>query len=117
MDPESKECIHSQNQTETNRKLITGYAFPVATLGHRAAAISASRVVELEKDALACSGINPAGRCRTLALPTAYGILGTPRARIYRETMRAWFDILRNSTPELHNQIRVAWGKAKIFFT
>ena len=85
----------------------------MATWGHQAAAISDSKIVELEKDALACSGINPAGRCRTLALPTAYGILGTPRARIYRETLRAWFDIIRNPSVEVHNQIRVVWGKAK----
>ena len=77
----------------------------MATWGHQAAAISDSKTVELEKDALACSGINPAGRCRTLALPTAYGVLGTPRARIYREILRAWFDIIRNSSVEVHNQI------------
>ena len=85
----------------------------MATWGHQAAAISDSKIVEVEKDALACSGINPAGRCRTLALTTAYGILGTPGARIYRETLRAWFDIIRNSSEEAHNQIRFAWGKAK----
>ena len=95
------------------RQLFTGSAFLMATWGHQAAAISDSRIIELEKDALACSGINPAERCRTSALPTAYGILGTPRARIYRETLRAWFDIIRNSSVEVHNQIRVAWGKAK----
>ena len=34
----------------------------MATWGHQAAAISDSKTAELEKDALACSGINPAGR-------------------------------------------------------
>ena len=33
----------------------------MATRGHQAAAISDSKIEELEKDALACSGINPAG--------------------------------------------------------
>ncbi len=38
----------------------------------------------LERDALASTGISPAGRCRTLALAVSFGVLGTPRARIIR---------------------------------
>ena len=95
------------------RKLFTGSAFSVATWGHQGSAISNSKVVQLERHALACTGIKPAGRCRTLALLVAYGKLGTPRARLVRESIRAWFDLLRCATHEEIKDIRVAWAKAK----
>ena len=75
------------------RKLFTGSAFAMATWGHQAAAISDAKMLELERDALSCSGINPAGRCRTIGLVVAYGVQGTLRAGVVRETMRAWFSL------------------------
>ena len=68
--------------------------------------------MELERDALACSGIKSAGRCRALALVAAYGVQGTPRARIVRETIRAWFDLLRICDAKILSDLRVAWFKA-----
>ncbi len=42
-----------------------------------------------------------------------FGVLGTPRARIIRETINAWFQLLAGSDSDLINNIRVAWGIAK----
>jgi len=67
----------------------------------------------LERDALACSGIPRAGRCKTFALAVAYGLLGSPVARIIRETVAAWFAILPQCTPQQVNDLRVAWSHAK----
>jgi len=97
------------------RRLFTGSAFTMATWGHQAAGLSSSQVIQLERDALSCSGITTAGRCRTTALLVAYGINGTPQARIVRETIRDWFGMLRqaHSVPNMINDIRVAWARAK----
>ena len=75
--------------------------------------MSEHEVLQLERDALACTGIKPEGRCRTFALLVAYGPNGAPRARLIRETLREWFDVLRDVTTEVLNDIRVAWSKAK----
>jgi hypothetical protein len=96
-----------------SRKLFNGSAFAMATWGHQGAGMSDNQILALERDALSCTGIKPAGRCRTLALLVAFGLLGTPRARIVRESVRAWFDIIRESGVDRINDIRVAWSKAK----
>ena len=70
-------------------------------------------LLELEKDTLAGSGINNAGRCRTIALVVGYGVQGTPRARVVRETIRAWCGLHRNSTTQVLNDIRCAWPIAR----
>jgi hypothetical protein len=77
--------------------------------------IAESRMLAFERDALACSGITAAGSCRAVGLIVAYGVLGTPRARIVRETLRDWFGMVRlaNPHPELVHEIRNAWAKAK----
>ena len=95
------------------RKLYTGSGFSVSTWGHQACAVSQGEMHALETDALACSGIKTAGRCRTIALAVAYGVLGTPRARIIRETLRDFFTILRNISPSELLQLRTAWAEAK----
>ena len=95
------------------RKLFTGSGFTTSTWGHQGSGISESRMKNLESDALACSGIKPAGRCRTMALAITYGILGTPRSRVVRETMRAWFDVVRASNEQDIADIRAAWPKAR----
>ena len=85
----------------------------MATLGHQASAVSDSKMFEPERDALACSGVNPAGECRTTALVLGYGVQGTPRARVVRETIRAWCGLHRNSTTQVLNDIRCAWPIAR----
>jgi len=85
----------------------------MATWGHQAAAFSQAEMLHLERDALASSGISPGGRCRTTALIVAYGVLGTPRARVTRETIRAWFELLRDLGPDEVNDVRDAWIRAK----
>jgi len=99
--------------SKKSRKLFSGSAFAVATWGHQAAGIAESRIVQLERDALACSGIKPSGRCRTFALLSTYGVLGTPRARLIRETIRAWINLIKNIDEHLLIDVRAAWAKAK----
>jgi hypothetical protein len=99
--------------TRKAKKLFTGSAFAKATWGHQAFAISEIKMKELEGDALACSGLKPAGRCRTLGLLVSYGMQGTPRARVVRESMRAWIALLANATPSEILNIRVVWPKAR----
>ena len=98
------------------RKLYLGSAFSMSTWGHQACAVSDNEMIALERDAISCTGITPAGRCRTIGLLVAYGVLNTPRARIIRETMRAWFDLLRQATgvPGAINDIRCSWAAAKM---
>ena len=95
------------------RKLFQGSGFAMSTWGHQASAISEQKMRELESDALACTGIRSGGRCRTTALMIAYGVQGTPRARVTRETMRAYFSILRTASEQDVNDIRAAWPKAR----
>ena len=87
----------------------------MATWGHQAAGVSETQLLHLERDAMACSGISTAGRCRAIGLLVAYGVLGTARARIIRETLRDWFGMLRlaESQPNAIENIRSAWAKAK----
>lgn len=59
--------------------------------------------------------IDLAGRYRTIALTVAHGLLGTPRARDARETVRAWFDLLRKFDASRINDIRSAWPIAGQF--
>ena len=97
------------------RKLFTGSVYSSATWGHQASGISDSSILELDREALACSGINPAGRCRTMGLIAAYGLQGTPRSRLVRETIKAWFDVIKLGGPKLIKQIRAAWPEALKF--
>ena len=64
------------------------------TWGHQAVGLSNFQVLNLERRALACSGIKAAGRCRTIGVVVAYGLLGTPVARVIRETLVAWCDLI-----------------------
>ncbi len=93
------------------KKLFSGSAFASTTWGHQACGLSSSEVISLERDALSCTGIKPAGRCRAISLAISFGILGTPRARIVRETIRSWFDVLSQSKDQF-SDIRVAWSIA-----
>ena len=95
------------------RKLFQGSGFAVSTWGHQASAISEIKMRALESEALACTGIRSGGRCRTSALFVAYGVQGTPRARVVRETIRAYLQLLRSASTEEINDIRAAWSIAK----
>jgi len=95
------------------RKLFQGSGFAVSTWGHQASAISDIKMRELESDALACTGIRSGGRCRTSALLVAYGVQGTPRARVVRETIRAYFELLRSMSSGEIMDIRAAWPIAR----
>lgn len=97
------------------RKLFTGSAFSMPSWGHQAAALSEQQIKDLEQSALACSGLNPAGRCRTFGLVAAYGVLGTPRAKVIRETIRSWFEIPRTCSDSEISDIRAAWPLARNF--
>jgi len=68
-------------------------------------------VVDMERDALAASGIKAAGRCRAIALVTAYGLQGTPRSRLVRETINVWFDVLRQCSSKVLGDLRSAWAE------
>ena len=52
-----------------------------------------------------------------MGLVAAYGLQGTPRSRMVRQTIRAWFDVLKVGGPELVKQVRVAWTKAASILT
>ena len=99
--------------TRKARKLFTGSGFAAATWGHQGSSLSDSRMVELERHALASTGSKPAGRCRTIALVLAFGLQGTPRSRIVRETMKAWFEVLAQLKPNVIEDLRVAWAKCR----
>ena len=53
------------------RNAFSGSIVSSSTDGHQGASLSTSRIVELRRDALACAGINPGGRCRALVLVVA----------------------------------------------
>ena len=96
------------------RKLYTGSGFfSASTWGHQATSLPDQTILQMERDAIACSGITPAGRCRTLGLMVAYGIMGSPKARIVREAITAWFQILKSCDSKTIGDLRVAWNKAR----
>lgn len=89
--------------------MFSGSAYSAATWGHQASAVSDHQVLQLEKSALACTGIKPAGRCRAIALAVAFGVLGSPRARLVRETTRDYLIVLG----KIESDFRHAWAVAK----
>jgi hypothetical protein len=50
---------------------------------------------------------------RTVTLFVACGIIGTPRAMVVRECVREWFDLLREASISLINDVQAAWSKAR----
>ena len=98
------------------RKLYTGSAFSAATWGNEVAGLSPNQVVVLERQALACTGITAAGRCRRTSLVVAYGLLSTPHARIIIQTIKTWFEILQLwnlSEVSSASDISQAWAIAR----
>ena len=90
------------------RKLYSGSAFSAATWGHQSCGLSDSTVLPLERNALSSTGIKPEARCRTIALAVSFGVLGTPRARVIRETINEWCGILHKCEHTLIRDIRSA---------
>lgn len=68
--------------------------------------------MQLERQALACAGIDPHGRCRLFALLVCFGILGSPRARMIRETLTAWFHIISLLSESETQYLSQAWAIA-----
>lgn len=77
--------------------LFKASAFPAATWGHPSCGISPFQLQSLERSALACSGMAKRGMCRATALISHFGPAGHPTARIIRETVFAWFDVLKQA--------------------
>ncbi len=100
-------------KSRSAKQLYSGSADAAATCGHQASGISSNGFLQLERDALSCTGISPKGRCRTIALVVTYGVQGTPKARVIRETLRSWFEVLRMASPHILNDIGTAWPKAR----
>ena len=103
---------HLAQITRKARKLYTGSSFSSSTWGHQACGFSDAMIVALERDALNSTGIKPAGRCRAVALVAAFGMQGTPRARLVRESITAWFELLRLCAPEALGRLKEAWSRA-----
>ena len=99
------------------RKLYSGSGFSASTWGHQATSLPDNIILKMERDAISCSGITPAGRCRTIGLIVSYGIMGTPKARVARESITAWFQILKNLNSKEMGDLRKAWDKASIALT
>ena len=95
------------------RKLYSGSIFSSSTWGHQGSSLSENQMLQLERTALQCTGITEAGRCRAWGLFAAYGVLGSPRARIVRETVRSWFSIIHNIKPTQVKDLRDSWLAAK----
>ncbi len=95
------------------RKLFTGSGFSASTWGHPVSPLSDRMLIGLERDALASTGIKAPGRCRAIALVTAFGLQGTPRSRLVRETISVWFDVLKQCDAEVTRDLGEAWFRAK----
>ena len=96
------------------RKLFSGSAFSSSTYGHPLSGVSPSLNRALEVDAAKCTGITPQGRCRFTAISIGFGPRGHPYARIIRETLSLWFQIIRHFHKHaLLDTLRDSWTKAK----
>ena len=94
------------------RKLFTGSGFAAASWGHQSAGTTPTQLAIFERQALACSGLPTYGRCRLISLSVIYGINGTPQARMIRETINLWFQILRMQIC-LMKRIQESWLESR----
>ena len=99
------------------KKLYTGSAYSSATWGNEVAGLTPNQVLVLERQALACSGIAAAGRCRRTALVVAYGLLSTPHSRVIIHTIKAWFEVLKlwnlPASDDSESDLSRAWAIAR----
>ena len=102
------------NINRGGRKLYTASAFSQTTFGHQASGFSDPEILELERQAANCTGIN-AGRCRYSTLCIAYGPKGHPTVKLYRETFVSWFKYLQGVSTSLYKcqpeDLKEAWDK------
>ena len=80
-----------------NKKAKTIFStsyLPAATWGHPACGITPTRIVQLERDALDACGLTKSGRCRSTGLVLHYGLMGTPMARLLRDTFFNWCQVV-----------------------
>ena len=74
-----------------------------------------SQLNKLEKDGALSSGIHAAGRCRYWALVVAYGPRGHPIARMIRDILIEWFEVLKSiEDPVVIEHISKAFHISKI---
>ena len=99
--------------SRTARKLFNASAYPAATFGHPACGLTPDQLLKLERNALSCTGISPHGRCRETSLVVAFGLQGTPSARIIRETVQLWFQLL-NTNSFSAADLTEAWKAARV---
>ena len=96
------------------RKLFQGSAYASATWGHQGSGCPEHMLLELEVDAAKATGITPQGRCRFTSVCVAYGPRGHPRARIIKETLANWFQLVQIKTDQNDtNELRAAWARVK----
>ncbi len=96
------------------RKLFQGSAYSASTWGHQGSGCPEQMLLELEVDAAKATGITPQGRCRFTSLCVAYGPRGHPRARIIKETLANWFQLVQVKTDQKDtNELRAAWARVK----
>ena len=79
------------NISRMAKKLYTGSCFSASTWGHQAAGVTPNEMIAIERNALACSGVSPIGRCRLVSLSVIYDPGGTPQARIVKDTIKFGF--------------------------
>ena len=96
------------------RKLFSASGFSASVWGHPACGLSVSMMIQLERRAANSTGVRAEGRCRHMTLTACYGYRGHPKARIFRETFKIFFQVLQffqkaGDFPLLSR----AWEKAK----
>ena len=111
--PRKQKIVKLARVCRLARKLFTGSAFTASVWGHQASGLTDDQIKTLERDATASTGIKPRGRCRQSALLICFGPNGSPRARVVRELLRSWFELLRSAPQADINDIRSAWARAK----
>ena len=102
------------NISRMAKKLYAGSCFSASTWGHQSAGVTTNEMIAIERNALACSGVSPRGRCRLVSLSVIYGPGGTPQARIVKDTLKVWFQVLALN-PVDANHLNQAWAKARRF--
>ena len=110
-------CRYPQQIVKMSRmakKWYTGSCFSGSTWGHQAAGVTTNEMKAIERNALACSGVSPIGRCRLIAPSVIHGPGGTPQARIVKDTIKVWFQVLARN-PVQADHLNNAWAKARRF--
>ena len=111
----SRQRIHKiANMSRMARKLFQGSAYSAATWGHQGSGCPEHLLLKLEVDAAKATGITPQGWCRFTSLCVAYGPRGHPRARVIKDTLANWFQLVRIKTGQQDiDEIGVAWARVK----